>query len=101
MEALRVLRKGLNQSEVAGQLNVCHRSVGRWAKAYAEQGWHSLRKAGRAGRKPRLSGEGLKRLERGPPFGSCHFNRPQDRNHLAAKAACYCALAFLSASTIS
>ena len=65
LEAVRLLRKRLNQSEVARQLHVCHRSVGRWAKAYAEQGWHSLRKAGRAGRKPRLSGEDLKRLERG------------------------------------
>ena len=45
MEAVRLLRKRLNQSEVARQLNVCHRSVGRWAKAYAERGRHSLRKA--------------------------------------------------------
>lgn len=65
MEGIRLLRKGLQQSAVARQLNVCHRSVGRWAKAYAEQGRASLRKAGRAGRKPRLRGEDLKRLERG------------------------------------
>ena len=65
MEGLRLLRKGLHQSEVARRVRVSHRSVGRWAKAYAEQGRRSLRKAGRAGRKPRLSGEDWKRLERG------------------------------------
>jgi transposase len=65
MEGIRLLRKGLRQSEVARQLHVSHRSVGRWAKGYAEQGRRSLRRAGRAGRKPRLSGEDLKRLERG------------------------------------
>jgi len=65
MEGIRLLRKGLRQSEVARRVRVSHRSVGRWAKAYAEQGRRSLRRAGRAGRKPRLSGEDLKRLERG------------------------------------
>jgi len=65
MEGIRLLRKGLHQSEVSRQVKVSHRSVGRWAKAYAELGRRSLRKAGRAGRKPRLSGEDLRRLERG------------------------------------
>ena len=65
MEGIRLLQEGMHPSEVAQQLNVCHRSVGRWAKAYAEQGRAGLRKAGRAGRKPRLSGEDLRRLERG------------------------------------
>ena len=65
MEGLRLLRQGVHPSEVARRVKVHHRSVGRWAKAYAEQGQQGLRKAGRAGRKPRLSGEDLRRLERG------------------------------------
>jgi len=65
MEGIRLLRQGVHQSEVARRVKASHRSVGRWAKAYAEQGRKGLRKAGRAGRKPRLSGEDWRRLERG------------------------------------
>jgi len=65
LEGIRLLNQGLSQSEVARQVKVCHRSVGRWANSYAEQGRASLRKAGRAGRKPRLTGEDCQRLERG------------------------------------
>lgn len=64
-EGVRLLEEGLSQSEVARRVKVHHRSVGRWAQAYAEQGQKGLRKVGRAGRKPRLSGEELKQLERG------------------------------------
>ena len=49
-DAIRLLQQGLSQSEVARQVAVSHRSVGRWAPAYAEQGRDGLRKAGRAGR---------------------------------------------------
>lgn len=65
MEGIRLLQQGVHPSEVARRVKVQHRSVGRWAKAYAEQGRKGLRKARRAGRKPRLSGEDLRRLERG------------------------------------
>jgi transposase len=65
MEGIRLLEQGVHQSEVARRVKASHRSVGRWAKTYAEQGRKGLRKAGRAGRKPRLSGEDLRRLERG------------------------------------
>ncbi|MBI2815550.1 MAG: transposase, partial [Acidobacteria bacterium] len=64
-EGLGLLRQGMHASEVARRVKVHDRSVGRWAKAYAEQGQKGLRRAGRAGRKPRLSGEDLRRLERG------------------------------------
>lgn len=40
-------------------------SVGRWPKAYAEQGREGRRKAGQAARKRRLGGEELSRLGRG------------------------------------
>jgi transposase len=52
MEGIRLLQQGVHQSEVARRVKASHRSVGRWAKAYAEQGRNGLRKAGRAGRKP-------------------------------------------------
>jgi transposase len=60
-----LLGKGLSQSEVGRRLGVGHASVNRWAQALAERGREGLKKAGRAGRKPRLSGEDLKRLEQG------------------------------------
>jgi transposase len=64
-KAARLLAKGLSQSEVARRLGVGHQTVNRWAKTLAQQGQAGLKKAGRAGRKPRLSEEDLKRLEVG------------------------------------
>jgi transcriptional regulator with XRE-family HTH domain len=64
-QGLRLLEGGLSQSEVARRLGVGHASVNRWAQALTQQGPEGLKKAGRAGRKPRLSAEDLKRLEQG------------------------------------
>lgn len=70
MEAARLLRQGVSQSEVARRLRVHRQSVIRWARQLAQAGRVGLKKAGRAGRKPRLTGEQLKRLQqalkRGP-----------------------------------
>jgi transposase len=65
LKGMRLLGKGLSQSEVGRRLGVGHASVNRWAQVLAEQGREGLKKAGRAGRKPRLSGEDWKRLEEG------------------------------------
>jgi transposase len=64
-QGMRWLEKGLSQSEVARRLGVAPTSVSRWVRTLAAQGREGLKKAGRAGRKPRLSGEDLKRLEQG------------------------------------
>lgn len=53
--AQKLLAAGLHQSEVARRLGVHRQSVSRWAAALRKQGKGSLRKAGRAGRLPRLS----------------------------------------------
>ena len=70
MEAARLLRQGVSQSEVARRLGVHRQSVIRWARQLAQSGRVGLKKAGRAGRKPRLSGDHLKQLQqalkRGP-----------------------------------
>ena len=65
LQAVRLLKKGLSQSEVARQLGVGHASVNRWAQVLAQQGLGGLKQAGRAGRKPLLTAEDLKRLEQG------------------------------------
>ena len=65
LQAVRLLDQGLNESEVARRLNVSHTSVNRWARVLQKEGSKGLKKAGRAGRKPRLSAENLKRLEQG------------------------------------
>jgi len=62
-QAIRLLDKGLNQSEVARHVKVVRQTVARWAAQYRQQGAESLRKAGRAGRKPRLGDTDRKRLE--------------------------------------
>ena len=62
-EAMRLLKRGLNQSEVARRLKVARQTVSQWARQYREQGQAGLRQAGRAGRKPLLDAAELERLE--------------------------------------
>ncbi len=61
-QALRLWERGQNQSEVARQLRVVRQTVARWVQQYRAQGRAGLRKAGRAGRKPRLSEKQRKQL---------------------------------------
>src|SRR5437879_4935068 len=60
--AARLLKKGVHQSEVARRVGAHRQSVSRWAQQLEEAGLSGLKKAGRAGRKPRLSPEDLGRL---------------------------------------
>lgn len=64
-KAFGLLKQGLSEAEVARQVGVHRQSVNRWAKQIEEQGKTGLKKAGRAGRKSRLSEADLKRLEIG------------------------------------
>ena len=65
-----LLRQGVPQAEVARRVGVHRQSVSRWAEAMERGGRRALRKAGRAGRRPRLRPEDLRRIEqalkRGP-----------------------------------
>ena len=63
MKAARLLEKGYLEAEVARRVGAHRQSVNRWAKELAEKGRGALKRAGRAGRKPRLTGEQLRRLE--------------------------------------
>lgn len=65
MQAARLLEKGHSQSEVARQVGAHRQSVSQWAAELREKGRAGLKKAGRAGRKPRLSGTDLRKIERG------------------------------------
>ena len=70
MEAARLLRQGVSQSEVARRVGVHRQSVIRWARQLAQSGVAGLKQAGRAGRKPRLGATQLRAiaggLKRGP-----------------------------------
>jgi transposase len=70
LHAARLLRQGKSQAEVARTLAVHRQTVHRWAKRVEREGRAALKKAGRAGRKPRLSAAELRRiaqeLKRGP-----------------------------------
>jgi transposase len=55
MEAAGLLRAGIGASEVARRLGVHRQSVIRWQRVLASTGPAGLKKAGRAGRKPKLS----------------------------------------------
>ena len=63
LEAARLLRAGVSQSEVARRVGVHRQSVSRWDKELKESGIRGLKKAGRAGRKPLLSPADLRRVE--------------------------------------
>ena len=65
LQAARLLRRGLSQAKVARRVGVHRQSVSRWPKQLAEGGKASLKKAGRAERKPRLSPVDLRQVERG------------------------------------
>jgi len=64
MEAAKLLKQGVSQSEVARRLGVHRQSVIRWARQLAQSGRSGLKKAGRAGRKPKLSARQLRNIER-------------------------------------
>ncbi len=65
LQAAELLRAGVRQAEVARRVGVHRQSVSRWAQQLKRGGRRALKKAGRAGRKPRLRPEDLRRLERG------------------------------------
>ena len=54
----------LKQAEIARAVGASRTSVMRWYRAWRGEGMAGLRKAGRAGRKPRLSAEELKQVDR-------------------------------------
>src|ERR1700678_746695 len=64
IKAAKLFDQGLSQAEVARKAGVHRQSVSRWHKAWQDQGARALKKAGRAGRKPRLTGENFRQLER-------------------------------------
>lgn len=63
--AARLLRQGVHPAEVARQVGVHRQSISRWEKQLNQGGVRALKKAGRAGRKPRLNPQDLQRIERG------------------------------------
>jgi transposase len=65
LEAAELLRQGLHQAEVARRVGVHRQSVSRWTQELKQGGKRALRKAGRAGRRPRLHAEDLRRIEKG------------------------------------
>jgi len=65
LRAAELLRQGVHQAEVARQVGVHRQSVSRWAVQLRQGGVRALKKAGHAGRRPRLRPEDLRRIEKG------------------------------------
>jgi putative transposase len=63
IQAAELLKQGLPQAEVARRLKVSRESVRRWANRIEAASGLGLRKAGQAGRKPKLGPVELKRLK--------------------------------------
>src|SRR5262252_7141406 len=55
LRAVSLLRKGMSQAAVAREVGVHRQSVYRWHRTLQEEGRSALKKAGRAGRRPKLS----------------------------------------------
>ena len=65
LQAAKLFEKGLSQAEVARQTGVSRESARRWHQEWQNRGTTGLKKAGRAGRKPRLEPSQLQALRRG------------------------------------
>ena len=65
LKAARLLEQGIHQAEVARRVGVHRQSVSRWARQLEEAGRAGLHRAGRAGRRPKLSATDLKQIEQG------------------------------------
>ena len=65
MQAARLLEKGYSQSEVARRVGAHRQSVSQWAAELQEKGRAGLKRAGRAGRKPRLDAVAIRKIEQG------------------------------------
>jgi len=65
MRAASLLAQGLSQSEVARRVGAHRQSVSKWAAELLAKGRAGLKKAGRAGRKPRLSAAQINQIEGG------------------------------------
>ena len=65
LHAASLLKQGESQAEVARVTGVHRQTVHRWAKRVESQGRAALKKAGRAGRKPRLNAAGFRHIELG------------------------------------
>ncbi len=63
LAAAKLLNANWKRSEVANRFKVSVQTVSRWARKLAESGCETLRSAGCAGRKPRLSETGKERLK--------------------------------------
>ena len=62
LRAARFFQRGESQAEIARVLRVHRQTVHRWAKRVEREGRGALKKAGRAGRKPRLSAAEWRRI---------------------------------------
>lgn len=64
-QAAKLFEQGLSQAEVARRTGASRESSRRWHNDWKKAGKGGLKKAGRAGRKPRLRPEQLEELRRG------------------------------------
>jgi transposase len=63
LRAARLFDRGWRKIEVARHVGVSAQSVGRWYATWQAGGTDGLKKAGRAGRKPRLGADQMEQIE--------------------------------------
>jgi transposase len=64
MRGADLFRRGTIPAEIARQLGVSHQVVSEWRKVWRQAGRAALRGAGHAGRRPKLSGAQLAKVEK-------------------------------------
>lgn len=63
MQAAKLFRREDSQADVSRILGVSRQTASRWYKAWEKGGKKGLKKAGRAGRKPKLTEKQIKQVE--------------------------------------
>jgi transposase len=76
--AAKLFARGATQSDVARELGVSRQSVSRWHADFSRGGATALRKAGRAGRRPKLVPADLRRIEQALLRGARAAGYPTD-----------------------
>lgn len=77
-QAGRLFGKGETQASIARQLKASRQSVSRWHRQWESAGKEGLRGAGRAGRKPRLSANQLRKVDAALRRGAQHHGFSAD-----------------------
>src|SRR6266542_2669206 len=78
MRAADLFERGMIPAEIARRVGVAQQVVSEWRKAWRQGGREALRRAGPAGRKPKLSGSQLADVASALASGAAAYGYPKN-----------------------